>query len=288
MLSTGSQSSNRRLGLREVWLSSTSCSTGKTWTTTTCRASGGSGSDSRGSCVLSSAMTVPVDLPVDVVIGHVLPARPGGAEAIPDPRRARLRPGVRGVPERAKPALRGTRRDPPRLRGLRRFERHPRACGVSWTPLRSGTFRERWTCCCRRSTGGSRPALGRRNSPYRLRIHSNVAFRGSAAPARRTSRSGRTGTSRSSRCASGFPSLPSPSRTFSWPTQSDWKRRACSCVSAGTPRLRGFRGRSRRLKSLTPKKRQALSRRGRRSVDGRGIERIRRVIEREALRAQSA
>jgi hypothetical protein len=42
------------------------------------------------------------------------------------------------------------------------------------------------------------------------------------------------------------------------------------------------------LKRLSRSKRQALSGRGRLAVDGRGIERIHRVIEQEALLAQSA
>ena len=42
------------------------------------------------------------------------------------------------------------------------------------------------------------------------------------------------------------------------------------------------------LKSLTRRKRETLGRRGRSSVDGLGIERIRRVIESEALRTESA
>ena len=43
-----------------------------------------------------------------------------------------------------------------------------------------------------------------------------------------------------------------------------------------------------RLRLLSRAKRQALSARGRRAVDGRGIERVRRVIEQEALLAQIA
>lgn len=234
--------------------------------------------------VLSSAMTVPVDLPADVVIGHVLrvghgPRRsfrvlaglayaPVSREFRQGGRRARVRKDVGRVF-----AGFGASRD---LRGLESvldalvLSNFSGEVDVLLSP-----FHRRFEA-----------RLLRRKAPYRVRIHSNVR---SVAPLLRRAdiAFGTYGNITFESLCAGTPFLAVAVKDFQLEYAKRLERRGL-LVCLGRDSNLGAAKVLAALKALTRKKRASLSRRGRARVDGLGIDRIRRMIEREALAARAA
>ena len=105
--------------------------------------------------VLSSAMTVPDDLPADAVIGHVLQ----GGRAARSP--LRVFAGLDYSPVSTEFQSSRARRAEVRNDIGRIFvgfgaSRDIMAWRASWTPSPCGASREKWMCCCRRFIGGSK------------------------------------------------------------------------------------------------------------------------------------
>jgi spore coat polysaccharide biosynthesis predicted glycosyltransferase SpsG len=233
--------------------------------------------------VLSSAMTVPDDLPVDVVIGHVLETarrmrRPfrtfAGLDYSPVSAEFRAARGRRAaVPEEVKRVFVGfgASRD---IRGvtsvldalkLRNF--------AGEVDLLLSPFHQRFAA-----------PLGRRKSSYRMRIHSNVR---SVAPLLRRAdiAFGTYGNITFESLCLGTPFLTVAVKDFQLAYAKELAMRGL-LVCIGKDEALSATIIADALKSLTRKKRQALSQRARSAVDGRGIDRIRRVIEKEALIAE--
>lgn len=234
--------------------------------------------------VLSSAMTVPADLPVDLVIGHVL--RAGRAAR----RRFRIFAGLDYAP--VSPGFRKARR---RARERRQVERVFLGFGASrdvrglesvldaltlWgfsgeVDVLLSPFHRRYEA-----------RLLRRRPPYRMRVHSNVP---SVAPllARADLAFGTYGNITFESLCAGTPFLAVAVKDFQLAYAKRLERRGllvCLGRDSGLDAAQVLGA----LQRLTRKKRVALSRRGRARVDGLGIERIRRMIEREALAARAA
>jgi UDP-2,4-diacetamido-2,4,6-trideoxy-beta-L-altropyranose hydrolase len=230
--------------------------------------------------LLSSAMTVPDDLPVDVVIGHVLQA--GRTTRRP----FRIFTGLDYAPVSAEfRAARGRRSGEPKdvggvfvgfgasrdIRGLisvldaLTIRKYSGEVDVLLSP-----FHRRFEA-----------ALGRRQAPYRLRIHCNVA---SVAPLFRQAdiAFGTYGNITFEAMCLGTPFLAVAVKDFQLAYAKRLERRGL-LVCLGKDNGLDAAKVAASLASLTRSKRAALSRQGRRSVDGLGIERIRRVIETEAL-----
>lgn len=231
--------------------------------------------------VLSSAMTVPDGLPVDVVIGHALK---GGRRA----GRPRIFAGLDYSP--VSPEFRSRRgeerRDVKRVfvgfgasRDIRGLNSVLEAL-VLWNfagevDVLLSPFHRRFEA-----------ALDRRKAPYRLSIYSNVR---SVAPLLRRAdiAFGTYGNITFEALCLGTPFLAVAVKDFQLTYAKRLEERGLLLCLGRDSELEAPDV-VETLKSLTRRKRQALSRRGRLAVDGLGIERIRRVIEREALLARSA
>jgi spore coat polysaccharide biosynthesis predicted glycosyltransferase SpsG len=234
--------------------------------------------------LLSSAMTVPRHLPVDVVVGHV---RPGGRLD----RRPRIVAGLDYSPVSAEFRAARGRRGEARKHIGRIFVGFGASRGVRGltTVLDalalwdfSGVVDVLLSPFHRRFES----RLGRRQAPYRLRIHSNVR---SVAPLLRRAdvAFGTYGNITFESLCLGVPFLAVAVKDFQLAYARRLEKRGL-LVCLGRDRELEAPRVVETLKSLTRSKRQELSRRGWRAIDGLGIERIRQVIESEALRARSA
>lgn len=235
--------------------------------------------------LLSSAMTVPARLPVDVVVGHVLTDRraargafriAAGLDYAPVSPEFRAARGRRGR-ERAEigrvfvgfGASRG-------VRGLITVLDALALAGFSGdVDVLLSPFHRRFE-----------PRLARWRAPFRLRVHSNV--RSVAALLERADVAfGTYGNITFESLCLGVPFLVVAVKDFQLAYARRLEKQGLLVCLGRDDALRS-RAVAATLKGLGQRKRQSLSSRGRRAVDGRGIERIHRVIEREALLAQSA
>lgn len=235
--------------------------------------------------VLSSAMTVPDDLPVDVVIGQVLKGGRGARTPFQifagldySPVSAEFRNGPSRRAEQREAIRRvfvgfGASRD---IRGLRSVLDALALWNFSGeVDVLLSPFHRRFET-----------PLGRRKAPYRLRIHSNVR---SVAPLllRADIAFGTYGNITFESLCLGTPFLAVAVKDFQLAYAKRLEKQGLLVCLGKDSELDAAKV-VETLKSLTRRKREALSRRGRSSIDGLGIERIRRVIEREALMVESA
>jgi spore coat polysaccharide biosynthesis predicted glycosyltransferase SpsG len=233
--------------------------------------------------VVSSALTVPARLPADVVIGHMLRSRRGRAQRFQtlaglryapvsrDFRRARLL-RTRKISRIGRVFLGfGSSRD---IRGLR--------CVLDALALWKFTgevdvllspFHERFGA-----------ALRGRASSYRLRLHANVK---SVAPLLRRAdvAFGTYGNITFEALCLGVPFLAVAVKDFQRAYAGRLARQGV-LVSLGKDSELSTKTVIAALNSLTPGARASLSRRGRKAVDGLGIQRIARVVERQARKAE--
>jgi spore coat polysaccharide biosynthesis predicted glycosyltransferase SpsG len=128
--------------------------------------------------------------------------------------------------------------------------------------------------------------LARRKTPYRLRIHSNVR---SVAPFLRRAdvAFGTYGNVTFEALCLGTPFVAVPVKNFQLAYAKRLERRGL-LVCLGRDTQIDAAEVVAAMKQLTREERERLSRNGRRSVDGYGIERICRVIRSEALRLRGA
>jgi spore coat polysaccharide biosynthesis predicted glycosyltransferase SpsG len=232
--------------------------------------------------LLSSAITVPDDLPVDVVIGHVLPddmtrrsvRRPfrvlGGLDYAPvSAEFSRLRGRRARTHTHIATVFLGFGASK-NVRGLKRVLDALVSFGFSGeVDLLLSPFHQRFAA-----------GLARLDTPYRLRIHSNVR---SVAPLVRKAdvAFGTYGNVTFEALCLGTPFVVVPVKDFQRAYAKRLERRDLLVCLDKDSQL-STTAVAAALERLTRKKRERLSRNGRNSVDGRGIERMARVIGNEA------
>jgi spore coat polysaccharide biosynthesis predicted glycosyltransferase SpsG len=233
--------------------------------------------------LLSSAMTVPDDLPVDVVIGHVL------QDAGTSRRTFRTLRGLAYSPVSAE--FRNGRREEQPDRIGRVFlgfgaSRDIRGLKTVLDALALWNFSGRVDVLLSPFHRRFEGELARRETPYGLHVHSNLR---SVAPLLRRAdiAFGTYGNITFESLCSGTPFLAVAIKDFQLAYAKRLETRGLLLCLGRDSALNAPRV-VESLKTLTRRKREALSRRGRRLVDGAGIDRIRRVIEAEALIAKSA
>ncbi len=235
--------------------------------------------------VLSSAMTVPDDLPADAVIGHVLQ----GGRAARSP--LRVFAGLDYSPVSTEFQSSRARRAEVRNDIGRIFvgfgaSRDMHGLESVLDALTLWGFSGRVDVLLSPFHRRFEASLGRRKAPYGLRIHSNVR---SVAPLMRRAdvAFGTYGNITFEALCLGTPFLVVAVKDFQLAYAKRLERQGL-LVCLGRDSELDAATVVQALKSLTRRKRETLGRRGRSSVDGLGIERIRRVIESEALRTEIA
>jgi len=228
--------------------------------------------------LLTSAMSVPSRLPVDVVVGHVLPR---GQRAS---RRFRVLEGLAYAPVSDEFRKARGRRAPVRGEIRRVFagfgaSRTLRGLDRVLDGLESRGFAGRVDVLLSPFHRRFEEALLRRRPSLDLRTHSNVRsvarlLRGADVAF------GTYGNITFEALCLGVPFLAVAVKDFQRVYAERLERRGL-LVSLGRDTDLEARQVAAALARLTPEKRAALGRKGRAAVDGRGIERIRRVLERE-------
>lgn len=232
--------------------------------------------------LISSARSAPASLPVDAVVGHVLPAATARSRAF------RTLAGLRYAP--VPPAF---GRERARRRRLRREiarvfvgfgasrDVHGLTCVLD--ALSREGFAGRVDVLLSPFHERHRPALENRADPYRLRLHANVP---SVAPLLGAAdvAFGTYGNVTFEALSLGTPFVVVAAKSFQERYARSLERRGL-LVCLGRAETLEEAAVVRAWRGLTPERRARLRRRARQAVDARGIERLRRVVREEAALA---
>jgi spore coat polysaccharide biosynthesis predicted glycosyltransferase SpsG len=236
--------------------------------------------------LLSSALTAPDDLPVDVVVGHVLRRAQGPSSARP----FRTLAGLGYAPVSAEFRRLRAHRAPIRKRLQRVFlgfgaSRDVRGVEAVLDALALAGFTGQVDLLLSPFHQRFEARISERCTPYCLRMHANVR---SVAPLLHGAdlAFGTYGNVTFEALCLGTPFAAVPVKAFQLSYARRLEKQGLLVCLGRDSELTAARVVA-ALTRLTVEKRRALSRNGRQSVDGRGIERIGRVIKNEAIRHAS-
>ncbi len=237
--------------------------------------------------LLSSAITVPRDLPVDIVVGHVLQGPKPRASSGP----FRTMAGLEYAPvsaefRRLRTHRRTVRRDIRRVFVGFGASRDVHGVNGVLDALTLSGFRGRVDLLLSPFHRRFEAGITRRDRPYQLRVHSNIP---SVAPllCGADLAFGTYGNVTFEALCLGTPFAAVPVKTFQLRYARRLEKQGLLVCLGRDHELTPKRVMT-ALRHLTWRKRTSLARNGRHAVDGRGIERIGRVIRDEALRLQRA